>query len=172
MSVTADLGYAHTEPNALQRLTRAWVASPVGAVTVSRFLHVLDRMVFRATRGRATATSILSGLPVITLTTTGARTGLARTVPLVAIPFGDDLAIIGSNFGQSRRPGWVHNLAVNPTAKVRYRNREIAVTARHATTVETENAFAAGVVVYPGYGTYRERATDRVITVFVLQAVR
>jgi deazaflavin-dependent oxidoreductase (nitroreductase family) len=103
------------------------------------------------------------------LTTTGAKSGLPRPMPLVGIPMGDDLAVIGSNYGQERTPGWVHNLLANPAATVQYRDRSVEVSARPATDAEADEAFDIGARFYPGYATYRERASHRVIRVFVLE---
>lgn len=64
------------------------------------------RPVYRRTNGRRTAANLLSGLPVIILTTTGARTGRPRTVPVLGFPTTDGLAVIASNFGQEHHPGW------------------------------------------------------------------
>ena len=67
----------------------------------------IDRPLHRWTGGRLTAPGLLAGLPVIMVTTTGARSGLARTMPLAGIPVADDLAVVGSNFAQARTPAWV-----------------------------------------------------------------
>ena len=62
--------------------------------------------------------SWLSGLPVVMLTTTGARTGQQRTLPVIAVPDGDNLVVIASNWGQRRHPAWYHNLRAHPEATV------------------------------------------------------
>ncbi len=51
-----------------------------------RTLHHLDRLVYRLTRGRATFVSLVTGLPIVQLTTTGAKSGHRHTFPLVALP--------------------------------------------------------------------------------------
>jgi deazaflavin-dependent oxidoreductase (nitroreductase family) len=104
------------------------------------------------------------------LTTTGAKSGQQRAMPLVGIPLGDDMAVIGSNFGQKSTPGWVYNLRSNPEAMVGYRSKEVAVSARLATADETERTFEAGSAFYDGYEKYRTRANHREIQVFVLQS--
>jgi deazaflavin-dependent oxidoreductase (nitroreductase family) len=63
----------------------------------------------------------LAGLPVLTVTTTGARTGQRRSAPLVGVPAGDDIAVIGTSFGQSRTPGWYHNMRADPKVEATYR---------------------------------------------------
>jgi hypothetical protein len=44
-----------------------------------------------------TLSSWLSGLPVVMLTTTGAKTGQQRTTPVITVSDGNDLVVIGSN---------------------------------------------------------------------------
>ena len=65
----------------------------------------IDREAFRLSRGRTTLSALVSGLPIVMVTTTGARTGLARTVPVLGLPVDDRLILIASNFGKpSTRP--------------------------------------------------------------------
>jgi len=61
---------------------------------------------------------LVSGLPVLLLTPTGARTGAKRTQPLLYLREGDDLVVIGSNWGQAHNPAWYYNLRANPYAEV------------------------------------------------------
>jgi hypothetical protein len=56
-----------------------------GAWFYARTLHHVDRVAFKLSGGRATVTSALAGLPVVLLTTTGAKSGLPRTLPLLCI---------------------------------------------------------------------------------------
>ena len=57
-------------------------------------------------------------LPVMLLTTTGAKTGLQRTVPLVYLSDDAGLILVASNFGGEHHPGWYHNLIANPNVEV------------------------------------------------------
>ncbi|HSD81740.1 MAG TPA: nitroreductase family deazaflavin-dependent oxidoreductase, partial [Solirubrobacteraceae bacterium] len=102
----------------MQRTLRRLAATGAGAWLFSRILHRIDRPVFRLTRGRHTLASLISGLPVVLLTTTGARSGLPRTVPVLALPTPDGLAVIASNWGKARHPAWYHNLRADPRGSV------------------------------------------------------
>jgi len=106
---------------------------------------------------------------VVMFTTTGAKTGKRRTMPLLGIPVGEDLAVIGSNYGQKNTPGWVYNLEADPSATVGYRDRSVEVVARRADETETDRVFDLASAVYPGYAKYRVRADHRAIRVFVLE---
>jgi len=50
-------------------------------------------------RGQVTLAGLTAGIPVLTITTAGARSGRRRTTPLLGVPFGGDIAIIGGHFG-------------------------------------------------------------------------
>src|SRR5689334_16660316 len=98
---------------------RRFASSGPGSWLFARVAHRMDRPVFRWTRGRHTVGSLLTGLPVVMLTTTGARSGQQRTVPILGLPTGDGgLAVIASNFGQPKQPGWFYNLRARPEGDV------------------------------------------------------
>ena len=164
MGVLNDLGYEVKNANGLQRVMQAVGSSRPGAWMFSKTLYQPDKILFKATGGRLTVPSVLAGLPVVMVTTTGAKTGQSRTMPLLGIPVGDDLAVIGSNYG------WVYNLEVDPLAVVGYRDHTVAVVARRADEIETDRVFELAGAVYPGYAKYRIRAHHRVIKVFVLES--
>ncbi len=169
MGLAEAIGYESKPANAAQRAMQQVASSKPGAWAFSKVLHHADIRLHAWSKGRYTVPTIVAGLPVVMITTTGAKSGQARTMPLLAIPVGDDLAIIGTNFGQTSTPGWVYNLEADPHATVAYRDREGAVVARPATDDEFDVAFTAAAKVYPGYDKYRERISGREIRVFVLQ---
>ena len=127
-----ELGFEVKPANALQRMIQAVGSSRPGAWLFSKTLYQPDKVLFKATGGRLTVPAFLAGLPVVMLTTTGAKTGQRRTMPLLGIPVGGDLAVIGSNYGQKNTPGWVYNLEADPSAAVGYRDRTVDVVARRA----------------------------------------
>ena len=168
MGLIAELEYEVKEPNAVQRVLQKFAASSPGSWLFQRTLYPLDKLLFRLTSGRLTFPQLLAGLPVIMVTTTGAKTGKQRTMPLVGVPLGDDMAIIGSNYGQKATPGWVYNLRQDPSAIVAHGSRSVEVTARLASEAENDRAFVVGAGFYGGFTKYRERASHRQIEVFIL----
>ena len=170
MGVLVELGFEVKPANVVQRVLQRLSSSQLGAWFFCKTLYQQDKVLFKVTGGRLTVPSIFTGLPVVMLTTTGVKTGKHRTMPLVGIPVGEDLAVIGSNYGQKNTPGWVYNLEADSSATVRYRNRSVRVLARRADEAETDRIFDIGSIVYPGYAKYRTRAGHRVIRVFVLEA--
>ncbi len=169
MGLISELHYEVKGANAIQRLTQKVAASGPGAWVFQRTLYRIDKGLFRLTKGRLTVAGLMAGLPVIMLTTTGAKTGKDRAMPLLGIPMDDDMAVIGSNYGQSSTPGWVYNLRAKAEATVAHGSESVEVTARSANEAETERAFEAGAAFYGGYPRYRERASHREIEVFVLE---
>jgi deazaflavin-dependent oxidoreductase (nitroreductase family) len=151
-----------------QRVMRTFAASGPGSWMFARVLHHIDKPIGRMTGGRRTLASLLSGLPVVFLTTTGARSGKPRTVPVLGLPTADGLAVIASNYGQVRHPGWYHNLLADPTGQVAVGG----VTRRFRATIakgETrERIWQQGLRIYPGWSQYERRASHRKITIFVL----
>ena len=120
MGLISELDYEVKDANAIQRVTQKVAASGPGAWVFQRTMYPIDKGLYRLTKGRLTVPGLMAGLPVIMMTTTGAKTGKDRTMPLVGIPMGDDLAVMGSNFGQSSTPGWVYNLRAKPEATVEF----------------------------------------------------
>ena len=170
MGVLDELDYALKPANAAQRVTQKIAASGPGAWVFQRTMYPIDKVLYKRTNGRLTVPGLMAGLPVIMLTTTGAKTGQARSMPLVGIPIGDDLAVIGSNYGQKSTPGWVYNLEANPAAMVTYRDRNVAVVARRANKHGTDRAFEMAAAGYAAFTAYRTRAAHRDIRVFTLKA--
>ena len=162
---------AYARANAVQKAMRRLAASGPGSWLFARVLHRIDRPVYRLTRGRYTLASLLSGLPVVLLTTTGARSGRPRTVPLLGLPTADGLAVIASNFGQHQHPGWYHNLRENPEGFVAVDGHTRRFRAVRVDDDRRRRIWEEGLRVYPGFSQYERRASNRRIAVFVLEPV-
>ncbi|HTU28547.1 MAG TPA: nitroreductase/quinone reductase family protein [Solirubrobacteraceae bacterium] len=153
----------------MRRRLRSFAATRAGSWLFARILQRLDEPVLRATRGRANLTSFLAGLPVIVLTTTGARSGEPRSVPLVGLRAGSGTyAVIASNFGQRHHPAWSYNLRAHPDATITVAGRLTRVRASIAEGDQREVIWRQALEVYPGYAAYERRAAHRGIAVWVL----
>ena len=169
MGLLTQLDFTTKPANAFQRRLQGAASSAWAGSMLSRTLSPLDRASFKLTHGRHTAASVLAGLPVIMLTTTGAKTGRDRTMPLLGVPIDENIAVIGTNFGGTSTPGWVYNLEADPYATVSYRDCAVPVTARQADAEEIERAFDLASTLYGAFPAYRERAAHREIRVFILE---
>jgi deazaflavin-dependent oxidoreductase (nitroreductase family) len=159
------------EANALQRGLRRFASSGPGSWLFARVLHHVDRPVYRATRGRHTLTSLLAGLPIVVLTTTGARSGRTCSVPLLGLPTPDGIAVIASNYGQRHHPAWYYNLRSDPAAEIAVDGLRTRVRAVEVEGEQRARIWEQGLKIYPGWSTYERRAGDRRIAVFVLEPV-
>lgn len=154
--------------NLLQKINTRIAMSAVGAQLSARVMHRLDKLVLRLSNGRSTAASLLTGLPILAFTTTGAKSGQPRTMPLVAIPFGDNqLIIIASNWGQQKHPAWYYNILAHPEVLVTQDGRSQPYLAHVTEGAEREACWQTAVQIYPGYTAY-ERRTTRQIPVILL----
>jgi deazaflavin-dependent oxidoreductase (nitroreductase family) len=169
-SLADHLGYAHSSANPLHRLVRWGAGTRAGGWVFSRTLRHLDDAVGRLTGGRHSAPGLLAGLAVLDVSTTGRKSGRRRTSHLIATPYADGLALLGTNFGQAATPAWAHNLEADPRATVTYRGRSCEVVARAASATEAAEVFERASRFYPGYARYRTRVGEtRRIRVFVLE---
>jgi deazaflavin-dependent oxidoreductase (nitroreductase family) len=163
--------YEHRQANAFRRFMRVAGAWKPVAWVLSRTLHHLDAVVYRFTGGRSTFVSWITGMPVVMLTTTGAKSDRRHTCPLVGLPDGDRLVLIASNYGQHRNPAWYYNLRANPRATICFDGVTRDVVARELEGEERAREYERGIEVYPGWTTYRKRAAHRRIPVLELTPV-
>jgi len=168
MGLVQALDYTPPVPNAVQRAMRHISPAQHGAWLFARSLPQIDKLVLRISRGQVTLTGVTGGIPVLTITTTGARSGQRRTTPLMGVPFGGGIAVVGAHFGQPGLPGWYHNLRAQPRTEVTYRNRTASATAREADADERRAILAQARKIYAGYEAYARRITDRKIPIMIL----
>lgn len=136
---------------------------------MARALPHIDRPVSRLTRGRHTLTSLLSGITVAELTTTGSRSGRPRVVRLLGFGVDDGFVVIASNYGQAQHPAWYHNLLRHPRAELLVQGRSRTVIAELTTGRRRTQLWEQGLAIYPGWGRYQARQEDREIGVFLLR---
>ena len=156
------------EPNGWQRLLQRVPATRPGAWFFRLMLHHIDRPLFQLTNGKVTLPGLFIGLPMIMLTTRGAKTGQPRTVPLAGIHDGDAVILIASYYGSSGHPAWYRNLLANPEAIVSANGRTGAYIAHQAAGDEREKYWKRATAIYIGYAAYQRWAAPREIPVMVL----
>lgn len=118
--------------------------------------------IYRLSGGRMT----MRGVPLLILTTVGARSGRRRKVPLTWFADGEQRwLIVASLGGAANHPAWFINLARNPDQVwIEVGRRTIRVRPESLRGGERAEAWRRIVAAAPGYGTY-ERSTDREIPV-------
>ena len=102
------------------------------------------------------------------LTTTGRRSGAARTTPLLFLRDGDRIAVVASYGGRPAHPAWYLNLQADPAVEVQVGRERFAATALTASPEERERLWPRLIEMYGSYATY-ERRTSREIPVVLLE---
>lgn len=156
------------DANAFHRMMRTFAATKVGVALLRPTAHHLDKLITTLTGGRSSFAGLATGVPVVMLTTTGAKSGEPRTVAVYGIPHRDGMGLIASNFGGLKHPAWYHNLKANPKATVAIGPDSWHATARLATPGERDEIWAKGIEIYPGWRKYETRAGNRHIEAFIL----
>lgn len=134
--------------------------------TTVKLLSALHAAVYRATAGRVGRRLVDNDMCL--LTTTGRRSGVGHTVPLLYLGDGDRFVVIASYGGRHHHPDWYENLLAHPAATLQIGSRSIPVMARTAGTEERDAWWPRVVEAYRDYAAYQAR-TDRQIPVVFLE---
>ena len=114
-----------------------------------------------------TSGTTMRGLPVIIVTTRGARSGKLRKVPLMRVEHDGEYAAVASQGGAPNNPLWYVNLVADPRVEVQDGTVVRAMTARELSGAEKAIWWQRCVAAFPDYAQYQVK-TDREIPVFVL----
>jgi deazaflavin-dependent oxidoreductase (nitroreductase family) len=126
---------------------------------------------YEASGGQRANTLMDTGMPIIVVTTRGAKSGKLRKNPLMKVEHGGEYALVASKGGAPEHPEWYYNLLAHPDEVVVQDGPEpFAVTIREVTGDEKAEWWERAVAAYPPYAEYQER-TDREIPVFVLEPI-
>ncbi|MFC4033015.1 nitroreductase/quinone reductase family protein [Streptomyces polygonati] len=111
------------------------------------------------------------GTPLLLLTTTGARSGESRTMPMTYLEDGARLVVFAANGGRENHPGWYYNLLADPSAQVEVGTEAYAVTAAESEGAERERLWAEQLGRMPYLADFQRRAGQRRVPVIVLTRV-
>jgi deazaflavin-dependent oxidoreductase (nitroreductase family) len=124
---------------------------------------------FRATGGQVGGD--FAGWPLVVITTTGAKSGQPRTIPLVHTRDGDRVVIIASKGGAPSHPDWFHNIKAHPEVTVELPGDTFRAKATIYTDgPERDRLYRAQADLMPNFDQYAA-ATDRVIPVVALERI-
>lgn len=112
----------------------------------------------------------MHGLPVVILTTRGARSGRVRKAPLMRVEHDGSYAVVASLGGAPQHPSWYYNVRTNPEVELQDGSERHEYLARELTGEEKAQWWERAVEAFPDYATYQRR-TSREIPVFVLERV-
>lgn len=123
---------------------------------------------YESSGGTEGTTLLDTGLPVIVLTTRGAKSGKIRKTPLMRVEHDGRYAVVASQGGAPKHPVWYHNLKSDPHVELQDGPARQELTAREVTGDEKAVWWERSVAAYPPYEDYQKQ-TDREIPVFVLE---
>jgi F420H(2)-dependent quinone reductase len=148
--------------------------SSAGAESASEYVpspseRVRDQVALYEATGGAEGGE-LGGLPVIILTTAGARSGQTRKTPIMRVEHDGVYAAIASYAGRPANPQWYSNLVAHPDATVQDGPRRHRVRARELAGDEKQRWWAIADALNPNYAKYRSTA-GRDIPILALEPV-
>lgn len=111
-----------------------------------------------------------AGQPVLSLTTTGRKTGVARTTAVACFVFDEELVIAAMNLGVEREPAWALNLEADPHATIELAGRRTRVVAERARGRLAAQLWDRWLALQPSADAFRDLA-GREIPLFILRSV-
>lgn len=118
--------------------------------------------------GGAEANTI-GGVPIIVLTSVGAKSGKLRKTALMRVEHDGAYAVVASKGGAPEHPVWYWNLVRHPHVELQDGPDKRDYDARVVEGDERAVWWERAVEVWPAYAEYQTK-TDRQIPVFVLEA--
>lgn len=123
---------------------------------------------FRANGGKVGGA--FEGAPMVLLHTVGAKSGVERIAPLVAMVDGERLIIFASKAGMPSNPDWYHNLLANPEVTVEFGKETFPARASIVEGLERQEIFERHCERFPTFREYQEKTT-RQIPVIALERI-
>ena len=110
----------------------------------------------------------MRGMPVVILTTLGAKSGKLRKTPLMRVEHDGRYAVVASLGGAPKHPLWYHNIVASPHVELQDGPVTQDMTAREVVGDELAVWWERALAAYPEYADYQQKTTRR-IPVFVLE---
>ena len=108
-----------------------------------------------------------TGLPIIIVTTRGAKSGAIRKMALMRVEHGGEYALVASMGGAPKNPVWYYNLLAHPDdVKIQDGPEPFAAAIREVTGDEKATWWKRAVEAFPPYAEYQAK-TERQIPVFI-----
>lgn len=106
--------------------------------------------------------------PIVLVTTTGAKSGKQRYVPLMRVEKDGRYLMVASKGGAPAHPSWYFNVKANPAVTLQDGDKVVALAARELDGDERDEWWRLAVDAYPPYAEYQTKTTRR-IPVFVVE---
>ncbi|MEM1229123.1 MAG: nitroreductase/quinone reductase family protein [Pseudomonadota bacterium] len=135
-----------------------FAATRAGAWCFTRITPPLDRFLLHISHGRWNIA--LGVMPILLLTTTGARTGRRYRTPLLYLQ-DDALYLIASGGGSRRHPAWYHN-ALKAPVQVTVAGRRFGAAATRVSGPDHERLWGQFCRLNPGFNRYQARVARQI----------
>ena len=140
-----------------------------GPYEASPVPHVREQVeTYEMSGGRAGNTA--DGLPIIVLTTRGARTGHLRKTPLIRVEHDGRYLAVASSGGATTHPAWYFNAVAEPTVEVQDGPATTVMRARELHDDERLAWWCRAVETFPVYGKY-QTITSRLIPILLCERI-
>ncbi len=136
---------------------------------VLRWVSRFQVAVYRKSNGRL-LNKFLGGYPICVVTTTGAKSGQPRSIPLIHLPHGENKLLVASQGGMPGNPAWYYNVVAHPEVRILVDGQEKTYRARRVSDQEKAELWPHLLSLYPDFDEYQAR-TDRNIPVFSCEPV-
>ncbi|HET9648641.1 MAG TPA: nitroreductase family deazaflavin-dependent oxidoreductase [Microlunatus sp.] len=124
---------------------------------------------YERTGGQEANTLRDTGIPIVVITTRGAKSGKLRKNPVMRVEHGGAYAVVASKGGADEHPQWYFNIMADPDAVTLQDGPEPwDGHARELSGAERDEWWERAVAVFPSYAEYQTR-TDRLIPVFLVE---
>jgi deazaflavin-dependent oxidoreductase (nitroreductase family) len=110
----------------------------------------------------------IMGLPIVVITSRGARSGNLRKNPVMRVEHDGVYAAVASKGGAPEHPEWYHNLVAHPEVDLQDGPEPASYVARLAEGEERAEWWERAVAAFPNYAEYQQK-TDREIPLFLLE---
>ncbi|HYI51374.1 MAG TPA: nitroreductase family deazaflavin-dependent oxidoreductase [Microbacterium sp.] len=114
--------------------------------------------------------NLLRGVPIIVLTTVGAKSGALRKTALMRVEHDGCYGVVASKGGAPDEPRWAENMRRHPHVELQDGAVKRDYLARELSGDERVEWWGYSTAVWPDYDRYQTK-TDRLIAVFVLEPV-
>ena len=157
----------------IRGMGHVWQDMPLtGEYVPSPEKWVRDQVELYESSGGTEGTTLrATGLPVVVVTSLGARSGKIRKTPLMRVEHDGAYALVASQGGAPEHPTWYHNVTKHPLIELQDGPVRQDMTVREVTGEEKAIWWQRAVAAFPNYAEYQQR-TEREIPLLVAEPVR
>lgn len=126
--------------------------------------------IYERTSGQEGNTLRETGIPIVIITSRGAKTGKVRKFALMRVEHEGEYALVASKGGAPSHPGWFHNLVAEPLVQIQDGPEPYDYVTEIVEGAERDAWWERSIAVFATYAEYQAK-TDRPIPVFVARRV-